>query len=68
MKKFVLIWSIWLLTIIIITVFNLSVLQADDGQSRIDPYLQNLLMSTDENQLVPVYIMLEERLSLEYLQ
>jgi len=68
MKKSVIIWSVWLLTIFIITVFNLSALQADTGESRIDPYLQNVLISADESELVSVYIMLEERLSLEYLQ
>ena len=68
MKKSVTIWSVWLLPLIFITIFNLFAVQADTGLSRIDPYLLNLLNSTDETELVPVYIMLEERLSLEYLQ
>ena len=68
MKKSVIIFTVWLIPIIIFTVFNFTALQADTGQSRIDPYLQNLLKSADETELVPVYIMLQERLSLAYLQ
>ncbi len=39
-----------------------------DWQSRIHPYLQNLLNTAEEEEYLPVYIMLNDRLSLEYLQ
>ncbi|MCK6623447.1 MAG: hypothetical protein L6Q94_23415, partial [Calditrichia bacterium] len=41
---------------------------AQPGQSKIHPYLQELLKSAPADETLPVYIMLEDRLSLEYLQ
>jgi len=41
---------------------------ADNPNSRIHPYLQQLLNSANSDEMIPVYVMLGDRLSLEYLQ
>jgi hypothetical protein len=41
---------------------------ADSGKEKIHPYLQQVLNSKKNQEKIPVYIMLNERLSLEYLQ
>jgi len=41
---------------------------ADNPDSRIHPYLQELMKSSGDEDLIPVYIMLKDRLSLDYLR
>jgi subtilisin family serine protease len=48
--------------------FLISTVLAESKASKIDSYLQEILNSKSKNEMVPVYIMLDERLSLEYLQ
>jgi serine protease AprX len=61
-----------LLTALAVVWFGTLVLSgtapADSGNAKIHPYLQQVLNSAEDQEMIPVYIMLRERLSAETLQ
>ena len=55
------------LVVLVLPVFLINV-QAADWETRIDPFLRQMLENSPENEMIPVYIMINDRLSLESLQ
>ncbi|MCK6622344.1 MAG: S8 family serine peptidase, partial [Calditrichia bacterium] len=49
-------------------IFSSAQIRAQSGPAKIHPYLQAMLNTTQDGELIPVYIMLGDRLSLQDLQ
>ena len=54
--------------LVVVLLFSAAAIRAQAVMSKIDPYLQSVLANADNEEMVPVYIILQDRLSLNDLR
>ncbi|MCB0292679.1 MAG: hypothetical protein KDH97_20665, partial [Calditrichaeota bacterium] len=50
--------------LVVVLLFSAAAIRAQAVMPKIDPYLQSVLANADNEEMVPVYIILQDRLSL----